>query len=69
MVMSPVGLGHENDCAGEGQHQFEMTDPSSRQRWRPTSTNPQLPVSNKNLVLGPRWVLDTKTDWPTDRLS
>jgi hypothetical protein len=25
--------------------------------------------SNKNLVLGPKWVLDTKTDWPTDRRS
>jgi hypothetical protein len=25
--------------------------------------------SNKNLVLSPRWVLDSKTDWPTDRRS
>jgi hypothetical protein len=24
---------------------------------------------NKNLVLGPRRVLDTKTDWQTDRQS
>jgi hypothetical protein len=23
----------------------------------------------KNLVLTPKWVLDTKTDWPTDRRS
>jgi hypothetical protein len=23
----------------------------------------------KNLVLSPEWVLDTKTDWPTDRRS
>jgi hypothetical protein len=35
----------------------------------PTSTNPQLSDSNKNLVISPRWVLDTKTDWPTDRRS
>jgi hypothetical protein len=25
--------------------------------------------SNKNLVLGPRWLLETKTNWLTDRLS
>jgi hypothetical protein len=39
-------------------------DPSSRQRERPTSTNPQQSDSNKNLVVSPRWVLDTKADWP-----
>jgi hypothetical protein len=27
-----MGLGPENDCAGEGQQQLQMTDPSSRQR-------------------------------------
>jgi hypothetical protein len=32
MVMSPVGLGPENDCAGEDQQQLETTDPSSHQR-------------------------------------
>jgi hypothetical protein len=36
---------------------------------RPTSTKPQLSDSNKNLVISPRWVLDTKTYWPTDRPS
>jgi hypothetical protein len=25
--------------------------------------------SNKNLVVSPRWVLDTKIDWPADRWS
>jgi hypothetical protein len=30
---------------------------------------PQLSDSNKNLVLGPRWVLHSKTDRPTDRRS
>jgi hypothetical protein len=43
--------------------------PSSLQRERPTAKNPQLSDSNKNLVVSPRWVLDTKTDWPTDRRS
>jgi hypothetical protein len=31
MVMSPAGLGAENDCAGEDQQQLQTTDPSSRQ--------------------------------------
>jgi hypothetical protein len=66
MVMSPEGLGHENDSAGEGKKQLQTTDPSSIQRRRPTSTKPKLSDSNKNLALGPRWVLDTKIDWPTD---
>jgi hypothetical protein len=35
----------------------QMTDPSSRQRGRPTSTKPQLSNNNKNLFLGPRWGL------------
>jgi hypothetical protein len=30
--MSPSGLLPENDCAGEDQQQFQMTDLSSRQR-------------------------------------
>jgi hypothetical protein len=28
-----------------------------------------MPHSNKNLVMCPRWVPDTKRDWPTDRRS
>jgi hypothetical protein len=43
------------------------TDPSSRQRESPISTNPQLSESNKNLVVSPRWVLYSKTGWQTDR--
>jgi hypothetical protein len=41
----------------------------SSERERPTSTNEQLSHSNKNLVVSPRWVLYSKTDWPTDRRS
>jgi hypothetical protein len=26
-------------------------------------------IKGKKLVVGPRWVLDTKTEWPTDRQS
>jgi hypothetical protein len=66
MVASPTRLGPENDCAGEDQQHLETTDPSSLQRKRPTSTNPQLSDSIKILAVSPRWVLDTKTDWPID---
>jgi hypothetical protein len=44
-----------------------MTDPSSRQRGRPTSTKPQLSDSNKNLVLRPTWRLTPWLTWSTDR--
>jgi hypothetical protein len=54
MVLTPEGVGIDNDCAAEGQQQLYMTDPSSRQRMPLTSTSSQLPDSNKNLVLGPR---------------
>jgi ABC-type phosphonate transport system ATPase subunit len=56
MVTSPTELGPENDWDGEGQKQLQTIDPSSRQRERPTSTNPQLSDSNKNLVVSPRRV-------------
>jgi hypothetical protein len=36
---------------------------------RAPTTNPQLPDSNKNLVVSPRWVLYSKSHWPTDRRS
>jgi hypothetical protein len=69
MVASHTGLGPENDFAGEGQQKLSTTDPPSGQRERPTSTNPQLSDSNQNLVVSPRWVLYSKTDWPTDLRS
>jgi hypothetical protein len=59
-------MGSKYVCAGKGQQQLETTDQSPRQKGHPTSTNLQLSESNKNLVLGPRWVLDAKTDWLTD---
>jgi hypothetical protein len=44
---------------------WQTTDPSSRQRERPTSTSLQLSDSNNDLVLSPRCVLYSKTDSPT----
>jgi hypothetical protein len=69
MATGPTGLGPENDCAGEGQLQLQTTDPSSRQRGRPKSTNLQLSDNNKDLVVIPRRVLHSETDWPADRRS
>jgi hypothetical protein len=48
---------------GEGEQYIQKTDPSSRQRGRPTKPRPQL--SNSNKYMG----LDAKTYWLTDRQS
>jgi hypothetical protein len=69
MVVSPKGLGPEDDCAGQSQQKSYTTDPSSRQRERPKSTIPQLSDNNKNLVVSPRWVLYSKIHSPIDRRS
>jgi hypothetical protein len=49
---------------------LQITGPSSRQRGRPTWTNPQLSKKIKRegekLVADSRWVPDTKRDWPPD---
>jgi hypothetical protein len=47
---------------------WQTADSSSRQRECPTSTSLKS-VSDKALVLSPRWVLYSKTDRPTDRLT
>jgi hypothetical protein len=42
MLMNPVGLRYEKGCAGDARQKLKSTDPTSRQRGRPTSTNPKL---------------------------
>jgi hypothetical protein len=37
MLMSPMGLGSEKDCAGDAQQKLKSTDTTSRQRGHPTS--------------------------------
>jgi hypothetical protein len=69
MVASAMGLGHKKDCDGKGQQKLCTTDTSSRQRGCPKSRNPQLSDNNKDLVVSPRWVLYSETDWPADRRS
>jgi hypothetical protein len=53
MVTGPAGLGPKNDCSGEDQQQLYTADPFSRQRERPTSTNPQMSDINENFVVSP----------------
>jgi hypothetical protein len=51
--LSPVVLGPENECAGEGQQQLQTTDPSSHQRGcyiRTTTASVQL-KKKKNLAV------------------
>jgi hypothetical protein len=43
--MSPVGFRSEKGCAADARQKLKTTDPTSRQRGRPTSTNPQLSKS------------------------
>jgi hypothetical protein len=35
MLMSPVGLRSEKDCAGDARQQLKTTDPTSRQKGAP----------------------------------
>jgi hypothetical protein len=42
MLMSPVGLRSETGCADDVRQKVKSTDPTSRQRGRPTSTNPKV---------------------------
>jgi hypothetical protein len=66
MVARSKGLGPEKDCAGEYQQHIQKTDPSSRQRGRPTKTKPKLSNNNKYLVMSPRWGSTPRlTDWLT----
>jgi hypothetical protein len=47
MLVSPMGLRSEKGCAGDARQNLKTTDPTSRQRGHPTSTNPQLSKNNQ----------------------
>jgi hypothetical protein len=55
MLVSPVGLRSEKGCAGDARQKLETTDPTSHQRGRPTSSNPQLSKSNQR-EKGKNWL-------------
>jgi hypothetical protein len=71
MLMSPVEFRSEKGCAGDAGQKLKSTDTTSRQRGQ-THINTHETVKKiikeigKNLVAGPSWMPDTKTDWPTD---
>jgi hypothetical protein len=49
MLMSPVGLRSEEGCAGHARQKLKRIDSTSRQRGRPTSTNPKLSTKNNQI--------------------
>jgi hypothetical protein len=72
-VADPTGSAAHKGAILEGrcrQRRQQITDPSSRQRERYKITNRNCLKENlkekEKLVAGPKWVPDTKTDWPTD---
>jgi hypothetical protein len=54
MLVSPVGLRSEKGCAGNARQKLKTTDPTSRQRGCPTSTNPKL-SKNSQREKGENW--------------
>jgi hypothetical protein len=75
MAVSTAGLRTKSDCSGKAQKQL-YSKLQTRHLVREGATkitNPQLSERNfmekEKLVPGPRWAIDTKTDWPTDRRS
>jgi hypothetical protein len=74
MLVSATRLAPEKGCAGGAQQKAQhfRTDFSSERaphNNKPVTVEKQLKKEGKKLVVGPRWVPDIKTDWPTDRRS
>jgi hypothetical protein len=72
MAVSSAGLRPKSDCSGKTQKQL-YSKLQTRPLVREGATKEQIRnLSKRNfkekekLVAGPRWVPDTKTDWPTD---
>jgi hypothetical protein len=63
--MSPKRLGTENECTCKTSSKHKL-QPHHLVRGCPTTTNLQLYDGNKKLVMGPRRVPDTKTEWLTN---
>jgi hypothetical protein len=51
-----MGLRSEKGCAGDAQQKLKTTDPTSRQRGRPSSTNPQLSLKISKERRGKNWL-------------
>jgi hypothetical protein len=64
MVMSPAGLGPENECAVEDQQLLLSTDPSSRQRECCIRTmTARVQLQKKIMVVSLKGLAPRRTDW------
>jgi hypothetical protein len=54
MVTNPAGLKPKKDCTGDAQQQLKTTDPTSRQRGRPTSKSRNCLKMSKKEGIGRR---------------
>jgi hypothetical protein len=70
MAVSSAGLRPKRDYSDKAQKQFTVNYRPVLSPERVLQNIPQLSDGNfkekQKLVAGPRWVPDTKTDWPTD---
>jgi hypothetical protein len=58
--------GPEKDSASKGQQRIQKTEPSSRQRGRPTKTRRNCQTVIKNVVVSLKWDSTPRpTDWPS----
>jgi hypothetical protein len=58
----------ENDCIGEASRNRKLQTHALVRASAPNQQTRKC-LTNKNLVVRSRWVLYSKTDWPTDRRS
>jgi hypothetical protein len=70
MLTSPVGPRPEKGCSGDARQKLKTTDLTSRQMGAPhQQTCKSLKIIKERrggkLVVGPRWVPDSRTDWLT----
>jgi hypothetical protein len=71
MAVNSAGLRPKSDGSGKAQSNCTVNyRPVLSSERALKITNPQLSKENfkekEKLVAGPRWVPDSKTDWPTD---
>jgi hypothetical protein len=74
MLMSPVRLRSEEGCAGDARKKRKTIDPTSVRVGGPYQQIRKYlkiikEIRGKKLVAGPRWVPDTKRDWPTGAVA
>jgi hypothetical protein len=69
MVARSKGLGPKKDCAGKASSIYKSQTRPLVREGAPQEQDRNCHTSNKDLVVSPKCVLYTKTDWPADRRS